>query len=113
MPLPQDHLERVYAGVIGKVVGVYLGRPLEGLPREAILSKLGYVRYYVNHKIDCPLFKPGSRPLIVTDDDVTCTFVMVRALEEHGMKANLSSEEIGKTWYETPYTPAEYPRALI
>lgn len=99
MPLPSDHLERVYAGVIGKVVGVYLGRPFEGLTRETILSKLGYVRYYVNHKIESPLFKSGARPLVVTDDDVTCTFVMVRALEEHGVKESLTSEEIGKTWY--------------
>jgi hypothetical protein len=30
MPLPNDYLERVYAGVLGKIIGVYLGRPFEG-----------------------------------------------------------------------------------
>ena len=26
MALPPDYLERVYAGVLGKLIGVYLGR---------------------------------------------------------------------------------------
>ena len=30
MSLPSDYLERVYAGVLGKIIGVYLGRPFEG-----------------------------------------------------------------------------------
>jgi hypothetical protein len=29
--LPTDYLERVYAGVLGKIIGVYLGRPFEGM----------------------------------------------------------------------------------
>ena len=29
MPLPADYEERVYAGVLGKIIGVYLGRPFE------------------------------------------------------------------------------------
>ena len=28
MALPADYVERVYAGVLGKIIGVYLGRPL-------------------------------------------------------------------------------------
>ena len=28
--LPDDYLERVYAGVLGKLIGVYLERPFEG-----------------------------------------------------------------------------------
>ena len=30
MQLPQDYAGRVYAGVLGKIIGVYLGRPFEG-----------------------------------------------------------------------------------
>ena len=30
MSLPADYTERVYAGVLGKIIGVYLGRPFEG-----------------------------------------------------------------------------------
>ena len=31
--LPADYEERVYAGVLGKIIGVYLGRPFEGWPQ--------------------------------------------------------------------------------
>jgi hypothetical protein len=36
MPTPHDYAERVYAGVLGKIIGVYLGRPFEGWPYEHI-----------------------------------------------------------------------------
>ncbi len=26
MPIPPDYVERTYAGVLGKIIGVYLGR---------------------------------------------------------------------------------------
>ncbi len=29
MQIPSDYGERVYAGVLGKIIGVYLGRPFE------------------------------------------------------------------------------------
>ncbi|KAF2169060.1 hypothetical protein M409DRAFT_21069 [Zasmidium cellare ATCC 36951] len=89
-PLPSDHLERVYAGVVGNVIGVYLGRPFEGWPREAILSELGHVRYYVHEKC-------GAR-LIVVDDDISATFMVPRAaFDEHGHRSDLTSDEIGST----------------
>jgi hypothetical protein len=30
MPIPGDYAERAYAGMLGKIIGVYLGRPFEG-----------------------------------------------------------------------------------
>ena len=86
--LPEDYLERVYAGVLGKLVGVYLGRPFENWTYQEIQEKLGDIDYYVHDRL--------GLPLVVIDDDVSGTFAFVRALEEHGGK--LSSEEIGKTW---------------
>lgn len=98
MSLPVDHLERVYAGVLGKVIGVYLGRPVEGWPREKILSDIGHVRYYIHQKFDQPLmFDKGVRPLVVADDDVSATFSFVRALIEH-KASDITSEQIGRTW---------------
>ena len=88
--IPADYLERVYAGVLGKLVGVYLGRPFEGWTHQRIMDELGPIRYYVHKRLDVPL--------VVTDDDVSGTFVFVRALEEHGVSPDLTSEEIGKTW---------------
>ena len=88
--LPPDYLERVYAGVLGKIIGVYLGRPFEGWTHQRILEELGHIKYYVHDRL--------NHPLVVTDDDVSGTFGFVRALEEHGVSADLSSEAIGKTW---------------
>ncbi|KAI1494356.1 ADP-ribosylation/Crystallin J1 [Biscogniauxia mediterranea] len=90
-PLPSDYLERVYAGVLGKLVGVYVGRPFEGWTHQRIVAELGPVRYYVHDKCGVPM--------VVTDDDISGTFTFIRALEEHGACADLlSAEEIGKTW---------------
>ena len=38
MPLQADYLERVYAGVLGKLIGVYLGRPFEGWTHARIMA---------------------------------------------------------------------------
>ena len=48
MPIPADYAERVYAGVLGKLIGVYLGRPFEGWTYEKINATLGEVSYYVH-----------------------------------------------------------------
>ncbi|TCR87934.1 ADP-ribosylglycohydrolase family protein [Rhizobium sp. BK376] len=90
MQLPNDYLERVYAGVIGKLVGVYLGRPFEGWTYQKIMEELGPIEYYVHERL--------NQPLVVTDDDVAGTFTFIRALEDYGIKPDLSAEEIGKAW---------------
>ncbi|KAJ5570170.1 uncharacterized protein N7459_009600 [Penicillium hispanicum] len=88
--LPEDYLHRVYAGVLGKLVGVFLGRPFENWTYQEIQDKLGDIHYYVHDQL--------GLPLVVIDDDISGTFAFVRALEEHGVRAELSSSEIGKTW---------------
>ncbi|MFC6488031.1 ADP-ribosylglycohydrolase family protein [Nitratireductor sp. GCM10026969] len=88
--IPEDYLERVYAGVLGKLIGVYLGRPIEGWSHARIMRTLGPIAYYVHERL--------GQPLVVTDDDVSGTFTFVRALDDHGISPELSAEEIGKTW---------------
>ena len=88
--ITSDYAERVYAGVLGKVIGVYLGRPFEGWSYEMIQKRLGDIEYYVHDKLDVPL--------IVTDDDIAGTFTFIRALEDHGTNPNISPEEIGDSW---------------
>jgi ADP-ribosylglycohydrolase len=88
--LPADYLERAYAAVLGKLIGVYLGRPFENWTYQRIVRELGLIEYYVHERLDCPL--------IVTDDDIAGTFTFIRALEDHGARADLSAEEIGETW---------------
>ncbi len=90
MVLPQGYDERVYAGVLGKIIGVYLGRPFEGWTYEAISERLGEIRHYVHDRLGVPL--------VVTDDDLSGTFTFVRALQDHGCRRDLTSQEIGQTW---------------
>jgi ADP-ribosylglycohydrolase len=90
VPLTSDYADRVYAGVLGKVIGVYLGRPFEGWSYDLIQERLGDVEYYVHDKLDVPL--------IVTDDDISGTFTFIRALEDHGTSADISAREVGESW---------------
>ncbi|NIO63394.1 MAG: ADP-ribosylglycohydrolase family protein, partial [Gammaproteobacteria bacterium] len=92
MALPNDYAERVYSGVLGKLIGVYLGRPFEGWTYERILEELGEIDYYVNDRIS---WKP---PLIVTDDDITGTFTFLRALPDYQNSLDLTPAQIGQTW---------------
>jgi ADP-ribosylglycohydrolase len=95
MPIPSDYPERVYAGVLGKIVGVYLGRPFEGWSFERIMSDLGEIYYYVNSRRDLPL---KNNTLVVTDDDISGTFTFLRALPDYGNSPDLTPAQIGQTW---------------
>lgn len=90
MSLPADYAERVYAGVLGKIIGVYLGRPIESWTYERITAEFGEVDRYL----------PGRHgaPLVVPDDDISGTFTFLRALPDHGHSRELTAEEIGQTW---------------
>lgn len=90
MAMPSDYVERVYAGVLGKLIGVYLGRPFEQWSHQRIMEELGPIDYYVHERL--------GQPLVVTDDDVAGTFTFIRALEDHGVSADITAEQIGKAW---------------
>jgi ADP-ribosylglycohydrolase len=90
MPLPTNYVERVYAGVLGKIIGVYLGRPFEGWSYERIMAELGEINYYVHEKLNVPL--------IVTDDDISGTFTFLRALADYGNSKDLTPQQIGESW---------------
>ncbi len=90
MTIPSDYPQRVYAGVLGKLIGVYLGRPFEGWTDERIQKELGEVWYFVNDRL--------KHPLVVADDDISGTFTFVRALEDHGLGRELTAKAIGQTW---------------
>jgi ADP-ribosylglycohydrolase len=90
MPIPPDYTERVYAGVLGKIIGVYLGRPFEGWTYERLMAELGDITYYVHEKLKVPL--------IVTDDDIAGTFTFLRALPDYGNRRDLTPAQIGQTW---------------
>ena len=90
MPLPHDYEEKVYAGVLGKIIGVYLGRPFEGDSYEKLSQEFGEVNYYVHEK--------RGVPLVVTDDDISGTFTFLRALPDYGNSRDITPQQIGQTW---------------
>jgi ADP-ribosylglycohydrolase len=90
MTFPADYVERVYAGILGKLIGVYLGRPFEGWSYERIMSELGEIWKYVHEQ--------RGLPLIVTDDDISGTFTFIRALEDYGYPRHITPAQIGQTW---------------
>ncbi|MFC1671714.1 ADP-ribosylglycohydrolase family protein [Planctomycetota bacterium] len=87
---PSDYAERVYAGVLGKVIGVYLGQPIEGWSNERIERELGEIRWYVHDRF--------NRPLVAADDDIAGTLTFVRAIDDHSTGRDITSEQIGQTW---------------
>jgi ADP-ribosylglycohydrolase len=93
--IPDDYAERVYAGVLGKLIGVYLGRPFEGWTYERIMQELGPINFYVNERHDVAL---RSHHLVVTDDDISGTFAFPRALADCGFPARITSRQIGNGW---------------
>lgn len=74
-----DYAERVYAGVLGKIMGVYMGRPVEGWPYEKIRSHFDTIRRFPS--------KALGLPLIVADDDISMSFVISRVLADESVTA--------------------------
>jgi ADP-ribosylglycohydrolase len=90
LPLPSNYAERVYAGVLGKIIGVYLGRPIEGWTYERITTELGQIKYYIHERF--------GQPLVVADDDIAGTFTFLRALEDYDCRRDITPAQIGQTW---------------
>nr|WP_249316899.1 ADP-ribosylglycohydrolase family protein [Bacillus sp. FJAT-50079] len=74
---------------MGKIIGVYLGRPVEGWAYEKIQEEFGELYYYVHE--ECGV------PLVVSDDDISGTFGFFKALKDYDYQ-NLTSKNFGNTW---------------
>jgi ADP-ribosylglycohydrolase len=84
--LPADYRERVYAGWLGKVIGVRLGAPLETWTYQEIADTIGEITGYL------PLL-PGK--IFKPDDDTAVPLLFLRALEDFGPHA--SAQEMGES----------------
>jgi ADP-ribosylglycohydrolase len=84
------YVEDVYAGVLGKVIGVYMGRPFEGWRKERIQETFGSVDRFVHEEV--------GKPLVVADDDITGTFTFWRVLEDTGLYAETPPCRFGDNW---------------
>ena len=90
MELDKIYEQKVYAGVLGKIIGVYLGRPFEGWWYDRIKNELGNINYYVNDKL--------NMPIQISDDDLTGTFRFINALKDFNYNKDITSKQIGQTW---------------
>ena len=85
--LPPDYEERVYAGWLGKCIGVRFGAPLEGWTYQEIRDNLGSVTRYL------PL-PPGV--IFKPDDDTAMPMILIRALEDYG--PGVTAAQMGEAW---------------
>jgi len=88
MTIPADYESRVYAGWLGKCIGVRFGAPLEGWTYEEIRDHLGELTSYVREDRD-KIFKP--------DDDTSVPMLQIRVLEDHGYPTALTAQQCGDT----------------
>lgn len=72
MTLPPDYNERVYAGWLGKCIGVRFGAPLENWTYEDIRDNLGELTTYLREDAG-KIFKP--------DDDTAVPMILIHALD--------------------------------
>jgi ADP-ribosylglycohydrolase len=84
--LPKNYRERVYAGWLGKCIGVRIGAPVETWTAKEIADNLGEVQDFLPLPLG-KIFKP--------DDDTAMPMVLIRALQDFG--ADVTAEQIGET----------------
>lgn len=87
MLTPDQILQKIYAGFIGKAIGVRLGAPVEPTiwSYERIHNTYGEVTQYLRD------FKNFA-----ADDDTNGPVYFIRALRDYGL--DCTAEDVGKTW---------------
>jgi len=93
MMIQKDYLERVYAGWLGKIIGVRYGAPIEGWSYDRIRKTYGILDNYVT---DYKNF--------AADDDTNGPLFFLRAIDDYGLEATV--EQMGLTWLN--YAPYEH-----
>ena len=87
--IPNNYLEKLYAGFLAKSIGVRLGAPVEPAfwTHESIQQVHGDITGYVKD------FKNFA-----ADDDTNGPIFFVRALEDYCKDREMTAEDVGNTW---------------
>lgn len=87
--IPENYVEKVYAGFLGMNVGIRLGAPLE--PGEWTFERIekvhGDIRNYVK-----------EYNMFSADDDVNGPVFFIRALYDDAKDQELTPEDVGRAW---------------
>ena len=95
MRIPQDYFSRVYAGWLGKVIGIRLGAPVEGWTYEKIVRVYGELTDY-----------PMAFRNFAADDDSNGPIFFARALEDCRDLTAFSAQDVGEALLN--YAPYEH-----
>ena len=90
-----EYLERIYAGWLGKIIGIRLGAPIEGWTYEKIRQVYGELDHY-----------PVEYRDFAADDDSNGPLFFLRALEEGKNGFDLDAEAVGEALLN--YAPFEH-----
>src|SRR5437762_285121 len=86
-----DFDERVYAGLLGKLIGVGLGRRYLGGARMPSVRELGKIGYDLAFR--------GDFSGVFAEDGIAGMLTAVRAFEDFGSNSALSGDAIAQTWF--------------
>jgi len=86
----QKYYQKVYEGLLGKVIGVYLGRPFEGWLNKTIEEKFGEIDRFVAEEV--------NKPLVVADDDISGTLVFFKTLADSGRFEHAENIDFADNW---------------
>ncbi|NLX69437.1 MAG: ADP-ribosylglycohydrolase family protein [Clostridiales bacterium] len=93
--IPENYMEKLYAGLLGKTIGVRLGAPIEGWSYERIKKVFGEIDGYLVDYRD-----------FAADDDTNGPVFFIRALEDYTYTSDITAEQIGLTLLN--YAPYEH-----
>lgn len=93
--LPVDYVERVYAGWLGKIIGVRYGAPIEGWTYQRIADTLGELDGYIVDYRD-----------FAADDDSNGPLFFLRTLKDYTADPSVTAEQMGMSWLN--YAPYEH-----
>jgi len=87
--IPQNYLEKVYAGFLGMNIGIRIGAPVEATiwSYERIYKTYGDIRSYVKDYIN-----------FAADDDVNGPFYFLRALYDDAKENELHPQDVARAW---------------
>ena len=95
MKIPKDYFQRVYAGWLGKIIGIRLGAPIEGWTYQRIKDVYGEITGY-----------PAEFKNFAADDDSNGPLFFIRALEDCADLSRFSSADVAEALLN--YAPFEH-----